>query len=39
MTILIGLTSFYSEIMKGVGASDRLFELLSRKSQIDINSK
>ncbi|KAI8331060.1 P-loop containing nucleoside triphosphate hydrolase protein [Chlamydoabsidia padenii] len=27
-----GLTSFYSEIMKGVGASDRLFELLQRKS-------
>ncbi|CAO3589974.1 unnamed protein product [Absidia cylindrospora] len=36
-TSLGGMTSFYSEIMKGVGASDRLFELLYRKSQIDIN--
>ncbi|KAI9028255.1 hypothetical protein CLU79DRAFT_697155 [Phycomyces nitens] len=33
-TSLAGLTSFYSEIMKGVGASDRLFELLERKSPI-----
>ncbi|ORZ14188.1 P-loop containing nucleoside triphosphate hydrolase protein [Absidia repens] len=30
-TSLGGMTSFYSEIMKGVGASDRLFELLYRK--------
>ncbi|KAI9306166.1 P-loop containing nucleoside triphosphate hydrolase protein [Cunninghamella echinulata] len=27
-----GLTSFYSEIMKGMGAAERLFELLDRKS-------
>ncbi|KAG0166181.1 ATP-binding cassette sub- B member 10, mitochondrial [Apophysomyces sp. BC1015] len=33
-TSLAGLTSFYSEIMKGVGASDRLFDLLQRKSAI-----
>lgn len=38
-TSLGGLTSFYSEIMKGLGAADRLFELLDRKSLIDINSK
>ncbi|KAI8093522.1 P-loop containing nucleoside triphosphate hydrolase protein [Halteromyces radiatus] len=37
-TSLQGLTSFYSEIMKGVGASDRLFELLQRKSQIDVDN-
>ncbi|CAO3638554.1 unnamed protein product [Cunninghamella blakesleeana] len=37
-TSLGGLTSFYSEIMKGIGAADRLFELLDRKSLIDINS-
>lgn len=33
-----GLTSFYSEIMKGIGASSRLFELLDRKPMIAIES-
>lgn len=37
-TALGGMTSFYSEIMKGVGASDRLFDLLNRKSPIALNS-
>jgi putative ABC transport system ATP-binding protein len=26
-----GLSSFYSELMKGVGAASRIFELLDRK--------
>ncbi|TMW62331.1 hypothetical protein Poli38472_009824 [Pythium oligandrum] len=29
-----GLSSFYSELMKGVGASSRIFELLAREPQI-----
>jgi putative ABC transport system ATP-binding protein len=29
-----GLSSFYSELMKGVGASSRIFELLDRKPTI-----
>jgi putative ABC transport system ATP-binding protein len=29
-----GLSSFYSELMKGVGASSRIFELLDRKPSI-----
>lgn len=37
-TALGGMTSFYSEIMKGVGASDRIFELLNRKSPIPLES-
>ncbi|KAI9362882.1 P-loop containing nucleoside triphosphate hydrolase protein [Pilaira anomala] len=37
-TSLGGMTSFYSEIMKGVGASDRLFDLLERKSPISLTS-
>lgn len=37
-TALGGITSFYSEIMKGVGASDRIFDLLQRKSPIELNS-
>jgi ABC-type multidrug transport system fused ATPase/permease subunit len=37
-TALGGMTSFYSEIMKGVGASDRLFDLLRRKSPIELES-
>lgn len=37
-TALGGMTSFYSEIMKGVGASDRIFELLQRKSPIVTDS-
>ncbi|KAJ1921718.1 ATP-binding cassette permease mdl1 [Mycoemilia scoparia] len=36
---LAGLTSFYSEIMKGVGASSRLFSLLERQPTIDIDKK
>ncbi|KAG1681986.1 ATP-binding cassette sub-family B member 10, mitochondrial [Nymphon striatum] len=31
-----GMSSFYSELIKGVGASSRLFELLDRKSLIPI---
>ena len=31
---LFGLSSFYSELMKGVGAASRLFELQDRKSTI-----
>ncbi|KAI8889790.1 P-loop containing nucleoside triphosphate hydrolase protein [Backusella circina FSU 941] len=34
-TALGGMTSFYSEIMKGVGAFDRIFELLNRKTSIN----
>ncbi|KAI9486409.1 MAG: P-loop containing nucleoside triphosphate hydrolase protein [Benjaminiella poitrasii] len=37
-TALGGMTSFYSEIMKGVGASDRIFALLDRQSPIPLNS-
>ncbi|KAF7731818.1 ATP-binding cassette sub- B member 10, mitochondrial [Apophysomyces ossiformis] len=37
-TSLGGLTSFYSEIMKGVGASERLFDLLQRESAIPVDS-
>ncbi|CAO3644208.1 unnamed protein product [Mucor hiemalis] len=37
-TALGGMTSFYSEIMKGVGASDRIFELLHRQSPIPLES-
>ncbi|RUS20628.1 P-loop containing nucleoside triphosphate hydrolase protein [Endogone sp. FLAS-F59071] len=31
---LAGLTSFYSEVMKGIGAGSRLFELLDRTTAI-----
>lgn len=31
-----GLTGFYSEIMKGIGAGSRLFELLDRKPPISL---
>ncbi|KAI8147888.1 ATP-binding cassette sub-family B member 10, mitochondrial [Fennellomyces sp. T-0311] len=37
-TSLGGLTSFYSEIMKGAGASERLFELLHKTSAIQFDS-
>ncbi|KAI8967937.1 P-loop containing nucleoside triphosphate hydrolase protein [Mycotypha africana] len=37
-TALGGMTSFYSEIMKGVGASERVFQLLGRKSPIPLDS-
>ncbi|OZJ02155.1 hypothetical protein BZG36_04638 [Bifiguratus adelaidae] len=33
-----GLTSFYSEVMKGIGAGSRLFELLDRPSAIPLDS-
>jgi ABC-type multidrug transport system fused ATPase/permease subunit len=32
---LIGLSSWYSELMKGVGASARLFSLLEEKSPVE----
>jgi putative ABC transport system ATP-binding protein len=31
---LFGLSSFYSELMKGVGAASRLFELQDRQPKI-----
>ncbi|KAI7864103.1 P-loop containing nucleoside triphosphate hydrolase protein [Spinellus fusiger] len=37
-TSLGGLTSFYSEIMKGVGASERIFELLNHQNTISVES-
>jgi ATP-binding cassette subfamily B (MDR/TAP) protein 10 len=37
-TALGGMTSFYSEIMKGVGAFDRIFELLNRKTHINTDT-
>jgi putative ABC transport system ATP-binding protein len=33
-TSISGLSSFYSELMKGVGAASRIFELLDRKPSI-----
>lgn len=33
----IGLTSFYSEIMKGTGAAERLFDLMNQQSPIKLN--
>lgn len=36
---LFGLSSFYSELMKGVGAASRLFELQDRKPSISSTSK
>lgn len=38
-TALGGMTQFYSEFMKGVGASDRIFNLLQRKSSISTDGK
>lgn len=32
--LLLGLSSFYSELMKGAGASGRLWELLDRQPLI-----
>ena len=32
---MIGLSSWYSELMKGLGASTRLFSLLDEKAQIE----
>lgn len=37
-TSLGGLTSFYSEIMKGTGAAERLFDLMNQQSPIKLNS-
>src|SRR5579859_1917706 len=34
-----GLSSFYSELMKGVGAASRIFELLDRKPAIKDTGK
>jgi ABC-type multidrug transport system fused ATPase/permease subunit len=34
-TSAVGVTSFYSEVMKGLGAGSRLFELLDQKPKID----
>jgi len=34
-----GLSSFYSELMKGVGAASRIFELLDRKPTIKATGK
>lgn len=34
-----GLTSFYSEVMKGIGAGSRLFELLDRTTAIPTDGK
>jgi ATP-binding cassette, subfamily B (MDR/TAP), member 10 len=34
-TSISGLSSFYSELMKGVGAASRIFELLDRKPTIN----
>ena len=35
----LGLMSFYSELMKGLGASSRVFELMDRKPTIPISGK
>lgn len=32
-----GLSSFYSELMKGLGAGGRLWELLERKPELPFN--
>ncbi|KAI9263107.1 P-loop containing nucleoside triphosphate hydrolase protein [Phascolomyces articulosus] len=37
-TSLGGLTSFYSEIMKGAGAAERLFELQNKQTAIQLDS-
>ncbi|RKP05217.1 ABC transporter type 1, transmembrane domain-containing protein, partial [Thamnocephalis sphaerospora] len=37
-TSTMGVTSFYSEMMKGLGAGSRLFELLDRAPEIDKDS-
>lgn len=36
---MFGLSSFYSELMKGVGAATRLFELSDRQSSIPATGK
>jgi ABC-type multidrug transport system fused ATPase/permease subunit len=38
-TSISGLSSFYSELMKGVGAASRIFELLDRQPTISSTSK
>lgn len=35
----VGLSSFYSELMKGFGAGARLWELLDRKPEFSQNGK
>jgi ABC-type multidrug transport system fused ATPase/permease subunit len=37
-TSLVGISGFYSELMKGVGASARLFDLLESKPNIELVS-
>jgi putative ABC transport system ATP-binding protein len=32
---LMGLSSFYTNIMKGLGASERIFDLLDQKAQVE----
>ena len=34
---MMGLSSWYSELMKGIGASSRLFYLLEEKSLVETN--
>lgn len=36
---LQGLSSFYSELMKGFGAGTRLWELMERKPEFPLNGK
>lgn len=35
----LGLSSFYSELMKGLGAGGRLWELIERKPQLPFNGR
>lgn len=37
--LLAGLSSFYSELMKGFGAGARLWELLDRKPEFPLNGQ
>jgi ABC-type multidrug transport system fused ATPase/permease subunit len=36
---MIGLSSWYSEFMKGIGASSRLFELLDKRPNRQLTGK
>lgn len=36
---LAGLSSFYSELMKGLGASSRLWELIDRKPKVPLRGE
>lgn len=35
--VSLGLSSFYSELMKGLGAGGRLWELIERKPELPFN--